>query len=168
LIPYFDNEEAKARLRAEFKQRDGVRFSKGCVGGLDCLNFAAECMFDSGAIQRIELPREYAMNGAGSEMLALIRGAIASVPNMRRVWEAGDTSAPESVVRFGDVLIVAGKKAMNHFAIAGDWPDVWDCFPGRGVSRGNLFGGKLLRRLNSVWRAYGQSKIFNGGRAGAT
>lgn len=164
--PYFDCETAKARLRSEFRQREGSPFSKGGVGGLDCLTFAAGCMFSSGAVTRFDLPTEYSMSGEGSEMLRLIRGAISGLPNVRCVWEAGAAVPPESVIRFGDVLIVTAK-VMNHFAIAGDLPEVWDCFPGRGVSKGNLYSGKLLRRLNSVWRAYGQSTILNGGGVGS-
>lgn len=148
-MKYFDSDAHFARLVRELESWKGTPFSKGrsCIKGraANCCNWVAQALENIGAISPVVMPPGYVTRGGGDRMLEVILATMATIPELRRVWKAGEPGAVRSEILRGDVLLFSTGKALHHLAIVTEPPVCWHCLAK--VEQGNITDAQATRRL---------------------
>lgn len=160
-VPYFRDKESVARLKAAIAQWIGTPFFEAAGGnarpgiGADCVSFADRVMSGIGATTPARWPKRYATHGGGRDMLSMLVGVIAGIPELEPVWQKGTDKQPlEAVIRPGDVVLCSTGFSLHHLAVyAGDNVLV-HCLAHSGVAEGNLFDPIIYRNIRTLYRAF--------------
>src|SRR3954462_6142860 len=126
---FFDEDANFARLLAELETWKGTPFVHNCAikgSGVDCVRFAEQVLINVGAISPAVFPTRYVYRGGGPEMREIMETAIATVPQLDRVWRIENGTAPAEIKR-GDMLMFSTGNAIHHLGIVGELPQLWHC-----------------------------------------
>ncbi len=147
MIPFFDDPENRAKLRAEaaswldtpFRARAAV---KGA--GVDCVQLTARIMVACALIKSYVFPR-YTMDWAKHHDRSLVLEWLTTCPRVIRV---DDAESP----RFGDVVCFKVGRCVQHVGVALDPPHFINAVEGMSVSLCRLDDSTWQKRLDCIYR----------------
>jgi hypothetical protein len=155
--PFFAYPYKHRALREELESWKGTRFWPACGSrakkgvGADCVSFAERVLVNLGAIQPIKWP-PYVIAGGGLKMFDTLVDAIATVPNIQRVWISGELP----LLLPGDIFLRSVGDDYHHLAIYAGDKTLWHCRPKRGVCTANVDDTHARKDLKAIYRVYEQ------------